>query len=261
MAARFSKSFKVAPGVRVRVNAKSTSISLGGKGLRYTANSSGRRTTTASIRGTGMSVRHTSGTRAKTPANRPAVRPARTAARPSGSRARPGQARSASASLPRPGMFAPRGEKELCKAIQALENGSPAALIAGQCERIAAAHPSQRIAALALAGLLALGQDRDLAIRSLGQVLMSGTEIANDRLLRRYSPVRSLSIRAVNPAATVPISRDLVAMLLVQLHMAAGQLDWAESAATQLKDSPVANALRLQLAVRRQQDRATGSRR
>ena len=48
--------------------------------------------------------------------------------------------------------------------------------------------------------------------------------------------------------------RDLVAMLLVQLHLAAGQLDWAESAATQLKDTPVASALRLQLAIRRRQD-------
>lgn len=50
-----------------------------------------------------------------------------------------------------------------------------------------ATHPGQRIAALTLAGLLALGHDRDLAIRSLGQVLISGTEIVNDRLLRRYS--------------------------------------------------------------------------
>jgi lipopolysaccharide biosynthesis regulator YciM len=73
----------------------------------------------------------------------------------------------------------------------------------------------------------------------------------------------TLAIQALENGspATVPLSRDLVAMLLVQLHMAAGQLDWAESAATQLKDSPVANALRLQLAVRRQQDRAARPRR
>jgi hypothetical protein len=150
-------------------------------------------------------------------------------------------------------MFAPRAEKELYQSIQALHSGSPAALVAARCERIAAKHPGQRNAALTLAGLLALGHDQDLAIRSLGQVLVSGAEIANDRLLRRYCPVQSLSIR-VNPPATVPLSRDLVAMLLVQLHIAAGQLDWAESAATQLKATPVAHTLCLQLAVRRQQD-------
>jgi hypothetical protein len=43
--------------------------------------------------------------------------------------------------------------------------------------------------------------------------------------------------------------------------MAAGQLDWAESAATQLKDSPVASALRLQLATRRQLEEAAETRR
>src|ERR1700678_1738515 len=53
---RVSKSFKVAPGVRVRVNTKSTSVSLGGKGMRYTVNSKGRRTTTVRAPGTGVSA-------------------------------------------------------------------------------------------------------------------------------------------------------------------------------------------------------------
>jgi Protein of unknown function (DUF4236) len=212
MGVRFSKSFKIAPGVKVRVNAKSTSISLGGKGLRYTANSRGRRTTTARIPGTGMSVSHTSGSRTKASAHRPASHPARPTARPA-------QTKSASTSLPRPGVFAPRGEKELYQSIRALRGASPAALIAARCERIAATHPGQRIAALTLAGLLALGQDRDLAIRSLGQVLVSGAEIANDQLLHRYSPVRCLSVPAVSPPATVAVSRDLVAILLVELHI------------------------------------------
>jgi hypothetical protein len=264
MGIRFSKSFKVAPGVRVRLNAKSTSISLGGKGLRYTANSRGRRTTTVSVPGTGMSVRHTSGRRkTSTPRamarpTRPATRPARPAAtRPARPAARPAQAKSVSASFPRPGIFAPRGEKDLYQTIRGLQGGNPAVLAAARCERIAARCPGQRIAALTLAGLLALGQDRDLAIRSLGQVLVSRAEIANDDLLRRYSPIQYLSIHAVNPPAAVPLSRDLVATLLVQLHMAAGQLDWAESAAAQLKDTPVADALRLQIATRQQQGVAT----
>jgi hypothetical protein len=248
MAVRLSKSFKVAPGVRVRVNAKSTSVSLGGKGLRYTANSKGRRTTTASLRGTGVSVRHTSRTKTQTATRRPAARPARSAVKPTRSAAPPARTRSASPPVPTPGLFAPRGEKELFKAIQTLHRGSPALAVASGCERIAANRPGQRIAALTLAGLLAIGHDQQMAIRALGQVLISGAEIANDRLLRRYSPIRSVSVRAVNPPATVPLSRDLVAMLLVQLHMAAGQLDWAESAAAQLRDTTVANALRRQLA-------------
>ena len=52
MGVRVSKSFKVAPGVRFRVNAKSTSISFGGKGMRYTVNSKGQRTATVGVPGT-----------------------------------------------------------------------------------------------------------------------------------------------------------------------------------------------------------------
>jgi Protein of unknown function (DUF4236) len=61
MSRRVSRSFKVTPGVRVRLNAKSTSVTVGGRGAHYTVNSNGRRTTTASVPGTGMSVQHQSG--------------------------------------------------------------------------------------------------------------------------------------------------------------------------------------------------------
>ncbi|MFJ5221067.1 DUF4236 domain-containing protein [Streptomyces sp. NPDC088354] len=49
MGIQISKSFKVAPGVRVRLGNKSSSLSVGGKGGRVTLNSSGRRTTTVRI--------------------------------------------------------------------------------------------------------------------------------------------------------------------------------------------------------------------
>jgi hypothetical protein len=60
MGARISKSFKVAPGVRVRLNAKSTSVTLGGRGSHYTVNSKGRRTSTVKVPGAGVSVQHQS---------------------------------------------------------------------------------------------------------------------------------------------------------------------------------------------------------
>lgn len=61
MGVRFRKSFKVAPGVRVNVGKKSSSISFGGKGMRYTISSSGRRTTSVGIPGTGLFYVSTSG--------------------------------------------------------------------------------------------------------------------------------------------------------------------------------------------------------
>lgn len=55
MGLRFRKSFKIAPGVRVNLNKKSASISVGTKGARITKSTSGRTTTTVGIPGTGIS--------------------------------------------------------------------------------------------------------------------------------------------------------------------------------------------------------------
>lgn len=55
MGFRFRKSVKIAPGVRLNVGTKSTGLSFGGKGLRYSINTRGQRRTTASIPGTGIS--------------------------------------------------------------------------------------------------------------------------------------------------------------------------------------------------------------
>ena len=55
MGMRFRKSKKIAPGVRVNLNAKSASISIGPKGFKKTISTSGRTTTTVGIPGTGLS--------------------------------------------------------------------------------------------------------------------------------------------------------------------------------------------------------------
>jgi hypothetical protein len=60
MGRRVSKSFQVAPGVRVRLNAKSTSVTMGGRGAHYTVNSKGRRTATVSAPDAGISLQHQS---------------------------------------------------------------------------------------------------------------------------------------------------------------------------------------------------------
>ncbi|WP_329299716.1 DUF4236 domain-containing protein [Streptomyces sp. NBC_00659] len=49
MGLRINKSFKIAPGVRIRLGSKSSSLSVGGKAGRVTVNSRGRRTTTVRL--------------------------------------------------------------------------------------------------------------------------------------------------------------------------------------------------------------------
>lgn len=55
MGFRFRKSFKIAPGVRLNIGKKSVGISAGVKGARVSVNSSGRKTTTVGLPGTGLS--------------------------------------------------------------------------------------------------------------------------------------------------------------------------------------------------------------
>lgn len=61
MGFKFKKSFKIAPGVKVNFNKKSTGVTFGGKGFHYTVNSKGKRTTSVGIPGTGLSYSKTSG--------------------------------------------------------------------------------------------------------------------------------------------------------------------------------------------------------
>lgn len=59
MGFRFRKSVKIAPGVRLNIGKKSVGISAGVKGARVSVNSSGRKTTTVGLPGTGLSYSKT----------------------------------------------------------------------------------------------------------------------------------------------------------------------------------------------------------
>ena len=66
MGLRFRKSFKIAPGIKINLNKKSMSVTMGGKGFHHTINSSGKTTTSVGIPGTGISYTKISGkTKAK----------------------------------------------------------------------------------------------------------------------------------------------------------------------------------------------------
>ncbi|PYF04305.1 DUF4236 domain-containing protein [Ureibacillus chungkukjangi] len=65
MGLNFRKSIKIAPGVRVNVGKKSTSLSFGGNGLRYSISSNGKRRSTVGIPGSGLSYTTTSGGKSK----------------------------------------------------------------------------------------------------------------------------------------------------------------------------------------------------
>lgn len=59
MGFRFRRSIKIAPGIRLNLNAKSTSVRIGPRGLGYTFSSTGKQHVSAGIPGTGISVTET----------------------------------------------------------------------------------------------------------------------------------------------------------------------------------------------------------
>jgi hypothetical protein len=212
-------------------------MSFGGSGLRYTVNSKGRRTATASVPGTGVSVRQVSGTR-------------RNAPRQHVSESLPLQNVVATQAVPRPALFAPKGEKRLYGILAASDPGE--ARRAAQCEHVAEKFPEQRIAAATLAGLFALTANPSLAVRALGYVADSGVEIADDPFLRRYGPIKGYAMDAGGGLKEfVPFSRTVVIMWLATVHLVAGDLERAEATAAELKDAPVVNELRRKIAAAR----------
>lgn len=60
MGLRYRRSIKIAPGVKINFNSKSTSVTIGPKGFKHTVSSSGRTSTTVSLPGTGLSYTSTS---------------------------------------------------------------------------------------------------------------------------------------------------------------------------------------------------------
>lgn len=65
MGLNFRKSIKIADGLKLNLSKSGVSLSAGKRGARYTVSSSGRRTATVGIPGTGISYSKTFGTKKK----------------------------------------------------------------------------------------------------------------------------------------------------------------------------------------------------
>src|SRR4051794_31574109 len=174
MGFRMRKSIKVAPGVRLNVSKRGVGASVGGRGARYSVHSSGRRTITAgsgvvpgvyyqkSVSGKGSSSRARSSSYAAQPSPVPAKKP---------------------------GLFAPKGEKQLYKAIQAQD---PQAI-----KEVGAIHPNFRLASYSLAGLMLLMSEPAEAKRLLTEAFATGRDPAQDAFVVTYLSTRlELSIAA-----------------------------------------------------------------
>jgi len=217
MGFRIRKSFKIAPGVRFNISKSGVGTSLGVRGARYSIHSSGRRTTSVGIPGTGMSyVQSSNGTTSR--------------------RASSKQPTQAQGSLKKPGLFASKGEKLLYKAVS---NGLDLALL----DEVAEHHPNYRWLALTFAGLKRAEDDaeKDTAINQLQEVFQKQYEPTTDKFTIKYL---SRSFGTVNIApgitASLPISRGLIGLMLAELQQRSGKLDQAIITVEQLEPSTYA---------------------
>jgi tetratricopeptide (TPR) repeat protein len=217
MGFRVQKSFRIAKGVRLNLSKTGIGLSVGVPGARYSVHSSGRRTTSLGVPGSGVRYQKTT---------------------------RGGKRRSRSAPpLPtdagrtvvhaKPGLFAPRGEKALHKAV--VEGDADAIATAG--ERF----PDYAVVAFAVAGFLKMNSDRAGAAVLLARALTNGLDPADHPFFRNYIGGSNVGVPiAHGVTALLPLNRDAVGLMLAELHQEAEELATAVDVVEQLEPSTFA---------------------
>jgi Protein of unknown function (DUF4236) len=187
---RMRKSIKLAPGVRLNVSKRGVGASLGGRGARYSVHSSGRRTTSLGsgiLPGVYYQSSKSGGSRKSTP--QPQA--------------------SAPTSPKKPGLFAPKGEKQLYKAVKAQDVQA--------MKRVGDEHPDFRVPSYSIAGLMMLESEPTEAERLLDEVFATEKDPATDKFVTTYLFTRMELSIAKGIDAELPISRDAVGLALAEL--------------------------------------------
>jgi tetratricopeptide (TPR) repeat protein len=208
---RMRKSIKVAPGVRLNVSKRGVGMSAGAGGVRYSVHSSGRRTTTvrSGVPGVYYQSSHGGGRRRSTAAARsaayapPAPRPVK------------------------PGLFAPKGEKQLFKAWKQQN----AELI----EQAGEQYPDMKLPAFTLAGLMFASVDGDRSLKLLEQAFAEG-DAASTQFFRKYVGSSAIELKIADGVmAHAPLGRDAVGLTLAELYQSDEKLDEAIDVVEQLE--------------------------
>jgi tetratricopeptide (TPR) repeat protein len=167
---RFRKSVRLGPGVRLNLGKSGFGVSTGMRGLRYSVHSSGRRTVSTGIPGTGLSFVST-----QTAGGRPRAASAKRTTPTEVVRTQPSA-----------GLFAPGYEKEFAKGIRALQSGGLRSAVS-HFEKSSANDQHNRVVTDDLfAGVLLLkSSDYAKAIPHLERVVAS-SESLPDKLMKKY---------------------------------------------------------------------------
>ena len=220
MGFRMRKSIRLAPGVRLNVSKRGVGVSAGAGGARYSVHSSGRRTISARTGIPGVTYQSTvgSGKRATTGARR---QPVQRQLPPAPSPA-PG----------RPGLFAPKGEKMLYKAIQQDD--------AQLMKRVGDEHEAFRVPAWSFAAVKLMNDEPAMAAQLLEAVFATGSDPSVHPFVVKYLEAHLKLNIAQGVTAELPINRDAVGLSLAELRQQAGEVEGAIDVVEQLEPTTYA---------------------
>lgn len=219
------KSFKIMPGVRMTVSPRGVSTSVGVRGMRVTRTATGRVTRTVGIPGTG--VRNT--TTISSPDRRTTAR-----ANNSRTQSHPSPEQAAPAAAPKPGLFAPKWEKDLYTAVSKEKWD--------ELESIARTYPDAAPVASVLDGLTHLEQaDLPRTVGVLRWAWQNAGEIENVEFVRKYISSSTVSVTiAEGMQVTLPISRDAVGLALAETEQVLGNIEAAIEVVESMDPSAIA---------------------
>src|SRR5438046_3058262 len=224
MGLRFRRSLKLGPGIRLNMTKTGLGVSFGPRGMRYSVHSSGRRTRSIGIPGTGLSYvdvdRVGSGRRRSAP--RKVIVPAAQAPE----------------ALPKPGWLSSAPEKRYYEGVQAyLRQDFPAALAAFEACLASDPHVGSAHLFAALCSEKVRGPEPGI-VGHLESVVQQHEPIP-DRLQLKYLPPAiaqlELSVQVTETIhADAPFDSIGAALILAEHYQAAGRLEEAIGVVQQL---------------------------
>lgn len=219
MGFRIRKQIKILPGIKLTVTPHGVSTTLGPKGFSLNVHSKGRVTGTVDLPGSGVHyVRTTSVKRIRAKMRGPEVAPATSAP-----------------SAPEPGFFSPSWEKKLFRALAEKRYDR----IAGIGERYDDARPS----AVVLDSILIAHPGGDMArVRdNLAWLRAAGRRVEDDEFIATYAAGGEVSVHiATGVDVSLPLSQEILDLLLVEAYQVSGQVDEAIDVAEGLEPTTIA---------------------